>query len=470
MILPYDQMETRYIKVPKTNEKEAENAVYWTLKKEIDFDIKNYFLDFKKTETITEKGVTKEGTCAYIAKKSTVYSIKSLFEKSGFNVVGITSIPFAVRAIVENEKLRQGPKNICFINPRNDSLEIYIFTKGYIKLVRQTKTGIMSLAESLILNALENNNEEIKSKTPEELTEIILEHIKSKKDNEENNEIDKNIESTIERIARQVERTVNYYNNQIHSDNIEAVIVNGVLADYPPLTEMIARYTETNVFSSLDIINESVAASHKNEIFKNNDFLTALGSIYCSNKNTPNILFTQRHQKASKTITLANRAVFAGVFLTIIFCTGFYFVQKNQISNLKQKKQNLENQLSKYQPKINSSMLSEKALETRKNKGFLKEKAKKMEPRVLLKEFSDFTCENIKIKDLKLNLDLDDKKEEIFFSGYVFGEEFSLNSILANYIQDLRSSGLFTHVSLESQNKLTLDDKTIIAFSALIKI
>lgn len=469
IILPYDEIETRYIKIPKTSEKASENAVYWTLKKEIEFDIKNHFLDFEKTESITERGIAKEGVCAYIAEKSLIYSVRHFFEDAGCKVNGITSVPFAVQTVLKNRSLNIGPKNICFVNPKKDSLEIYIFTGNNLKLVRQTKTGITSLAEALMMSAVENDDEELKWHTIEDLTEIILEHVKTGHGKgREYNKIDQGIEPAVERIARQVERTVNYFKNQIQSESIDAVMVNGLLADYHPLTDIISEYTGINVFSSLDILNETVTATHGSKIYKDSEFITGLGAIYCSNRLTPNILFTHRHEKASRIISFLNKSVFAASAIALLICTGIYSLQQSEIKNLEQKKHKLEKHLSDYPLELSSPMLSETAAKIMANKEILKEKAKILEPGVLLDEFLKASSENIKIRDFKLSLT--DKKREIVFSGYVSGEEYTLDSRLADYILNLSSSEMFLNVSVESQDTIKLKNKTIIAFSAVIKI
>jgi Tfp pilus assembly PilM family ATPase/uncharacterized membrane protein YciS (DUF1049 family) len=465
IILPYDEVETRYVKIPKTSEKASENAVYWTLKKEIEFDIKNYFLDFEKTEAITERGINKEGVCAYIAEKSVIHSITHFFEDAGCKIIGITSVPFAVQTVLKNTTLNIGPQNICFVNPKKDSLEIYIYTKNTLKLVRQTKTGITSLAEALMMNAVENDDEEFKWSNSEELTKVILEHIKETK---ENNKIDQGIEPAVERIARQVERTVNYFKNQIQSESIDAVIVNGILSDYHPLTDIIYEYTGINVFPSIDIINENLIETHDEKIFKDNDFIAGLGSIYCSNKYSPNILFTHRHEKASRIIDFLNKTVFAVGISALIICTLLFFMQKKEIKNLTEKKQKAEKQLSSYSPELSSSALSETAAQITANKEKLKKKAKILEPGVLLNQFAKSSSKNIKIKDFKL--ELNDKKREISFSGYVFGKEYTLDSRLADYILNLSSSEMFLNVSVKAQERLKIKDETIIYFSAVIEI
>jgi Tfp pilus assembly PilM family ATPase len=469
IILPYDQIETRYIKIPKTSEKAAENSVYWTLKKEIEFDIKSYFLDFEKIETITERGIEKEGICAYIAEKSLIHKIRQIFENAGCRVSGITSVPFAVQTLLKNMNLKMGPKNICFVNPKKDSLEIYIFTNSHLKLVRQTKTGITSLGEALIMSSVENDDEELKWKTPEELTEIILDHIKNgSHKTRQYNKIDQGIEPAIDRMARQIERTVNYYKNQIEQESIDAVMVNGDLSGYHPLTDIISEYSTLNVFPAVDIVDETIISNHDQKILDRNEFLTSLGSLYCSNRHTPNILFTHRHEKALRIINFLNKSIIAASLCGLIICAGIFSLQKNEIKKLQEKKQNLQARLSNYSTELSTEVLTQTASKITANKQILKEKAGILEPGVLLNEFLNASSENIKIKDFKL--DLTKEKREIVFSGYVFGKKYSQESILSGYILDLSSSELFLNVYVKSQEKIKLENETITAFSAIIKI
>ncbi|MGM0418463.1 MAG: hypothetical protein ACQEQS_07060 [Thermodesulfobacteriota bacterium] len=469
--LPYDEIETRYIMIPKTKESASENAVYWTLKKELDFDTKNYFLDFEKIEHITERGISKEGVCAYIAEKKLIYNLKHCFEDSGCKVIGITSVPFTVQTILKNKEINIFNKNICFVNPKKDSLEIYIYTNNFLKLVRQTKSGITSLAESLMRHAIENEDEDLKWQSTEELTQTIIDHIKETVDHNkirEYNNIDSGIEPSADRMARQIERTIDYFKNQVEPETIDAVIVNGEISGYAPLTDLISEYTGISVFSSQDILDDDLCLSHGNSICKNNDFITGLGTLYCSNEHTPNILFTHRHEKASKIISFLNKSVLATGVVVLAICSVIYSAQVKNVNKLKNKKEGLTKDINQYSPELNSAILSETASKLLANKELLKKKAKILEPGVLINEFVKAGSDNIKIKDFKLNLDQTNR--QITFSGYVTGPEYTLDSRLADYVLNLSSSEMFSNVSVNSQEKISFNNKNIIRFSALIKI
>jgi len=86
----------------------------------------------------------------------------------------------------------------------------------------------------------------------------------------------------------------------------------------------------------------------------------------------------------------------------------------------------------------------------------------------LINEFVKAGSDNIKIKDFKLNLDKTNR--QITFSGYVTGPEYTLDSRLADYILNLSSSEMFSNVTVNSQEKISFNNKNIIMFSALIKI
>lgn len=144
-----------------------------------------------------------------------------------------------------------------------------------------------------------------------------------------------------------------------------------------------------------------------------------------------------------------------------------YSFETTRLKGLKKEKTGLEKNLTAFSPELDSTMLSLLANKILKNKEMLKEKAKILEPRVIISEIANSTPDNIKISGLKLNMD---KNKTISFSGYVFGKEYTQDSALAAYILNLGASPLFKSVNVKKQEKIELNRKDITKFSASINL
>ena len=106
------RVETRNLKIPKVSKKQIDNAIFWTLKKDISFDENEMIFDFEILGDIIEDGVNKIEVMAYVAPLQEVVQQRNLFSKVGFPLTGVSIVPFAVQNLLRTGIIDAGEKNV----------------------------------------------------------------------------------------------------------------------------------------------------------------------------------------------------------------------------------------------------------------------------------------------------------------------------------------------------------------------
>ena len=148
-LAPSSHEEIRHLRVPKVSKKQIFNAVYWTMKKEVDFDDKSVF-DFDVQGEVWEKGVTKLLIRAYIIPAEEARKIKDIFSNSGLPLSGITLSPFVTQNLFQTGWMPGSNDSVACLHIEDDISRIHIFSNGHLILTRTIKTGLNSMAECLV--------------------------------------------------------------------------------------------------------------------------------------------------------------------------------------------------------------------------------------------------------------------------------------------------------------------------------
>ncbi|MFW5733700.1 MAG: hypothetical protein ACOCWR_01435, partial [Oceanidesulfovibrio sp.] len=75
--------ELWHIQIPKVPRRQIPDAVYWTVKKEKQFDEREFILDFEVQEEVVERGQPKLSIMVYLTPRKQVDQLKTLFNKAG---------------------------------------------------------------------------------------------------------------------------------------------------------------------------------------------------------------------------------------------------------------------------------------------------------------------------------------------------------------------------------------------------
>lgn len=496
------RMEIRHIRIPRVPKKQIANAVYWTFKKEVDFDESKDILDFEVTGDISEEGVQKIATTAYTAPKQEIKQLKDLFSKTGFALTGISIGPFATQNLLRTGWMETGDQTVASLYVGRNWSRIDIFSSGNLVLARGIKAGMNSMMES-ILEEVNESQSGISMDLAEEGNVSIPVTVEGKEpiDMEQakrilsslspdsmplteaepgfylkDEEIFKMILPALERLARQVERSFEYYALNLGTDRVGRVFIAGQINIF---TKPVLDYFNDQVGVPCDI-NDPLRpgapflgdVSIPDSVSERVTFGPAVGMALSSISRTPNLIFTYREKDKLERITRINRAVFVVFLFVIAICTSVFYWQGQEVEKRRIKIAGLEQKLEKYSPRLNQDLILKWAGTANKKSSLLKEYGRKYLVMAAIGELSDITPSDIRLLNLTAELGpctKDNKKSPPKFfllEGIMSGESAKFNNSLAAYLMKLEISPLFSKLTINKTVLEDLENKKVLHFWA----
>ncbi|PIQ46105.1 MAG: hypothetical protein COW04_04000, partial [Deltaproteobacteria bacterium CG12_big_fil_rev_8_21_14_0_65_43_10] len=476
------QMEIRHIRIPKVPKKQIANAVYWTFKREVDFDESENILDFEVIGDISEEGVQKISTTVYTAPKQEIKRLKDLFSRSGFPLTGISIGPFAAQNLLRTGWMETGDKTVASLYVGRNWSRIDIFSSGNLVLARGIKAGMNSMMESILEDANESQNEisievveEGNASSPVTVDrEGPIDMAQAKRilsslspDSSplteaepgfylKDEEIFRMILPALERLVRQVERSFEYCALNLKTDKVGRILIAGQIHIF---TKPVLDYISEQVGVPCDI-NDPLQSG---EAFLN-DVLTpdrvseriafgpALGMALSSRSRTPNLIFTYREKDKLESVTRINRSIFIEFLFILAVCTGVFYWQGKEIEKRKAKITGLEQEIEKYNPRLNKDLILQWAGTANEKSRQLKAYGHKYLLMATISELSHITPSDIRLLNFtgELGSDTKDNKKSspkiLLLEGIIYGEPAKFDDALAMYLMQLEGSPLFSEI------------------------
>ena len=144
------KLKLRNITIPDVALPKIANAAFWGLKKEVEFDADQEIFDFEIIGDRLVQDVKRKNLLAFTIEKTQVNQLKTLFSKAGFNLKGITTIPFALQNFIHSQHLQMLDSPFTIVNISRKSSEIVCFSNTSILLTRIIRTGSYNLVDNFI--------------------------------------------------------------------------------------------------------------------------------------------------------------------------------------------------------------------------------------------------------------------------------------------------------------------------------
>jgi type IV pilus assembly protein PilM len=505
-IMSAARVNVRHINIPKVAKKEIANAVYWTIKKETPFDDKDTVLDFEIQREVTEQGVIKWLTMVYTAPREEIEELKGLFFQIGLPLTGVSITPFAIQNLFKTEWIApavEGTVASLFIG--NDFSRIDIFVNGKLIMTRGIKAGINSMAESLMerLSAIskETSQEEGSASTASfEQAKKVLSSLSPDSPPLTENDIGfgltdeekfETILPALERVVRQVERTFENYSGGHNYDMVARIYVSSVMN----ISQPVINYVGNQLGIKSDILNplkSKIANIGKRmeqaSVSEMLDLIPALGLALSDNAYTPNLIFRFNDKEREANIKRANRVIFIVFLVALFVCSGFLLFEIEKAYERKKTIAQLEQQLSHYTPRVDQNLILEILSSSSRQQQLSKTYVDRYLGMAVISELSLLTPANIRLIDLKLRTGgvqsgkmsakepkkgATAPKEEgknVTVEGIVFGDRKTLESSLAGYIMKLKSSPMFSNVSVQRNSIERLRKDEVLNFVIEMKL
>ncbi|MGA2330906.1 MAG: pilus assembly protein PilM [Syntrophales bacterium] len=500
-IMSAARVNVRHINIPKVGKKQIENAVYWTIKKETPFDDKDTVFDFEIQREVTEQGVSKWLTMVYTAPREDIEELKGLFSQIGLPLTGISITPFAIQNLFKTEWIPpavEGTVASLFIG--NDFSRIDIFSKGKLIMTRGIKAGINSMVESL-MERLGTARKEAAGKDRSVLP-ISFEQAKKalfslSPDSPPLTENDigfgltdqekfDTILPALERVVRQVERTFEHYTGAHNYEMVTRIYVSSAMNISQPVIEYVGNQLgiKSDILnplkSKIPNIGKSVEQTSVSEILA---LIPAFGLALSDKSYTPNLMFRFKDKEREANTTRANRIILAAFIVALVVCSGSLLFEIQKAREKETVIAQLEKQLSQYTPRVDQNLISGMLSSSSRQHQLARTYVDRYLGMAVISELSSMTPPNIRLIDLKMRTGkmaaIEPKREasgikegakNVTVEGVVFGDRKALESSLAGYIMKLKSSPMFSHISIQKNSIEPLRKDEVLHFVIDMKL
>ena len=508
-LIPSSKVDVRFIKIPKVPPKQVENAVYWTVKKEITFEDSETILDYDVQGDITEQGVQKLSVLVHTTPRSEVQSIQDLFSDAGYNLAGVTIAPFAIQNLFRTGWVPVVGDVTASLYIGRDWSRIDMYSKGNLVLTRGIKAGLSSMVEALV----ETYNEKMKkapaerdsvTKTDRGLTTEQAHKLLMSLNPDapplgredfghqlKEEEIFSMILPAIERLVRQVERTF----ANVGAERVGKIYIAGVIDGYKPLVDYIGDQLgiESGIMDALSLDSPSIYdVNPPSSVSERVAFAPAVGLALSDNSRTPNLNFTYKAKQKMIQVARVNRVIMMGVLLFILLGSGAFYWQLHLADHKKATYENLRKELDRYNPRIDKNFILQIATKVKQEQGVTRSYSERYIGMAVISELSTLTPSHIRL--LKMRTDMaavpaaknpggtpakepvkeSERVRNLEVEGIVLGERSKLESLLSSYVLKLQSSPLFRETKVQKTNVesyyMNKGQSEVLRFNLTVKI
>jgi len=499
------RVETRNLKIPKVSKKQIDNAIFWTLKKDISFDENEMIFDFEILGDIIEDGVNKIEVMAYVAPLQEVVQQRNLFSKVGFPLTGVSIVPFAVQNLLRSNIIDAGKKNVCSLFIGRDWSRIVIYSRGNLVLSRGIKAGIRSMIEAVAQEISKGSmetteqtidpsessifgiNEETYIVDIEQARKIFFEHVNDTAPIKledtgqiiQDRDVFTMILPALERLVKQVERTLDHYFLHFGNQRMNNIFISGQLSAYSHLINYMKEQLEIQI-DTLDPFSAKLnylgIATLPMEPAAKEAYAPAIGLGLSNNSLTPNFIYTYKDKQAADSTQRANRIIAAGIVFFLAICSGIYMWGSSFIAEKKSELTQLKQNVEAFQPMVNKKLIVSLATQTKNKRDTLKQLGSKYKGMAAINEISAITPPEIKLLGITANLgELSAKPgartdQTLVIEGIIMGDRLTFESSLAGYVVTLGSSPMFQSPSIESKSFKFYENKEVLIFTAMLDL
>ncbi|MBF0450016.1 MAG: pilus assembly protein PilM [Candidatus Magnetomorum sp.] len=478
-----EKTDVRYLLIPKVQEKQLTNTVYWSAKKEMDLNEESVFFDFEVLGDITQKGVGKTAVVAYAMPRSQITAVKDLFSSAGYPLTGISIPEFSTQSLLRGDLLSGAGDTVATLNIGSSYSKISIYRRGNLTLTRRIKTCLNSMSESLVdsikesyFNLTQTDNHTL---SVDYARNLLLKNISETSGPEyleddsdtgaDQSNIFDGIYPAVERLARQIERTFQHFNTLFKEDVIQHLYIEGDVSRFKPLNEYISSQLNISV-SPLNVISPGVPqfveykANHPQEFGEK--YTSAIGLAMSDYQQAvPNFLLDYRDKERMNLNSRINKGIRIGLTIAVILCFCLLLFQildsrhnANEIKEFKEK-------LTSFGPRVDQNLILKEAARMKNLYKSQKKIAIKYLGLATITELIERNPAYIRLNRIRLDmgpLTVKKRKSETakraVIEGTVFKEKLEqkgrdhFETSLANYMLSLENSPIFSSPSIRGKS------------------
>ena len=503
--IPSANVETKFLRIPKVPKKQIANTVFWTHKRESNFDEKTSLFDFDLIGDTVEDGIQRTEVISYTAPREEVDALKRIFAKTGYPLTGVSIVPFALQNLFRTGWTETGGKNVCTLFIGTDWSRIAIFSDRNLVLSRDIKAGLKSMIQAIADNIEKvfpdfsvplEDEEELSLETPGSdiaspfieraqkiLNGFIADDIAAFASDTDANltfeDVFQMIVPALDRVVRQVERTLDHYSLNFSSERVGRVYLSGPVCSH----ERLVHYIGEQLGLSVDFIDPfftdlpgAVDVLGPETTQERGDFVPAVGMALSANTHTPNFVHTYKDKEKVERVARFNRAIFGVSIIIMMVCIGYFAWQSGRLDKKKDRIFALQQKLEQFIPRVDQNMILQLASHSFKDQKSVDAFAEKYRGMAIISEIVKVTPHNVRLADLLIQMGgVGGKKgsvspRTVVMEGVVSGDRLNFESALAGYMLKLERSPMFGSPEILSQSFDTLEDEAVLKFKAQVDI
>ncbi len=496
-------VDIRYLKIPKVPRNQIANAVFWTYKKEMNFQDSTVVFNYQIIGETSENGVSKTEIMAYTAPRHETDRLKALFDAAGFDLAGITPLSFALQNLMmKNAPSRAQTNGECSLWIGTDWSCIDLFSEGKLVLSRGIRAGMNSMIEAIKdemlpikhtppSGGLEMENpagfegdsrqaDEATGRAREMLFGVLYPGASAGGDGGLcENEIFKMVHPVLQRLVRQVDRTLKHYSMHFNNKVMGRIYLSGPLSGFSPMLDYITRQLDIPTFAMNPWESGRILAP-PHPVFSGSCEQTLLavaaGAALCVDPLSPNLLMTQKEQSQMEQVRRINRGVLILFLFIICFLAGMAFWHDRQIGQKRALAAEFHKQLAGCTPRVDKKLILDQVMRIKNAENALSSHGKKLLSVAIVSELANLTPKDIRL----LRIDSgpspepakkgDPPKRTLTMDGVVFGNRQMFDAILVGYFLRLKNSPIFGDFKIPGRRCQTLNDREVLRFTGEITI
>lgn len=447
--------ELWHITIPKVPRRQITEAVYWSVKKEKQFDEAEFILDFDVLGEISEKGVPKFAVTVYLAPRKQVEDLSNLFSKAGFKLTGVTIAPIAIQTLFRTKWVQTNAATYANLYVGRNWSRIDIFQKGNLVLSRGIKAGTNSMVEALVdsFNLRANrasqdhaNNTMATMISDEPVISMSLDDdepaitmgpsamggtasfsaldfeqakkvLNSKLLNGgvlegpgselEESEVVEMILPAAERLVRQIERTFEYHSTTMGNEPVEQIFFSGPICTNKLILQYM--YGQLGIESLLlDPLNPLSPALGKittpENMVERMEYNLVVALSLSDNEFTPNLLYTYKSKEKDRHALQIEKVIYAVTLLIVIGLAATWWWQRGAIGAAQRQLAQVRSEIGKYAPPATPETLKSMAEAIVKKNIGLKNASLRYESLASLSEINELAPSYISALSIKMDL------------------------------------------------------------------
>ncbi len=463
--LPADEAVVRQLLIPKVPFKEVSNAVYWSFRREMNFDEKECVFDFEINGVVREGKDEKFSVTACLVPKSVVRKHVELFAKAGITLSGLTLSCLSFTNLLKRKMLDSGDKSIASVFVGDDYSCIMINSANGEVFTRYIKVGISNIYEELKTKFHFLSDDEIH----EYITVFTKAHSGDSTLKVEDGVLD-SIKHSWNRILERIISSFEYYLATFKENGIDKVFISGEIVSHPELINILAE----KVGVDLKPINPLELGSCKISNGENGPMLTEAVNLSVSdNSLTTNLLcvYSDKYKDLVGRKHVSS-VVVAFTFMIIICVSISIWLQLTSMSKQTQI-DTLKSVISSYKVKLNRPVILDMATKVKERQNNLKLYCDKMVPQAVLSHVCDSVPNGISLIEVSVLLVDEIKKRTnntVIVEGIITEKNRSFDIVLGSLMMNLERSNLLSDVRLTYSEIVPYGDQSVLAFKLKLSI